>query len=884
MSDSTLSKPPKLATRLLQTIYTEEIYDDIYGDMCELYTQRVDKFGSFTADLHYYKDVFLSIRNIDLRRKRRQYKSYNHLSMFKNYWKITLRNVAKNKVYSTLNIVGLAIGMAACFFILQYVAYEHSYDKFHENHENLYRIRYKVFHNGGLQIDCAAAVPRVGPFMKENMPEVIDYARAYPLSGVVSYEDIKFREDRIHIADPSFLKILSFPLIKGNFETALTEANTVVISETAARKFFGNQDPIGKVLKFGSDRKAEITGVAKDVPDNSHIKFDYLISFQTLNNETDNQSETSWGWYDYNSYVLLREGTNREDFDKRFQTYVNTELEERFAQYNMRQEFPLQPITDIHLYSNLLQESEPAEQGDGNAVFFLTIIAFFILIIAWINYINLSTARSIERAKEVGVRKVLGAVRKQLIYQFIFESVTLNLLAFVIALLIVVGLMPYFNGITGLALNLGFLGDSNFWGIALLLLGVGALISGLYPAFILSSFRPVTVLKGKMNGNSVGILLRKILVIFQFSASVALIAGTFIVYNQLRYMKNLDLGFDMTETLVVKAPGVFGADSLYQQTLSTFKSKMLSHPSISKVSSSSNVPGDEIFWTRGIKRVGEPDAARKTIYIVGVDHEYFPTYDIPVLAGRNFDRTFTYDTAHVLINKTAAKYLGFNSPEEAVNQKVDFWQGQRTIIGVVDDYNQMSAKNKVSPLIFRLVLDFSSYFTFKLEGGDYPTTFAGVESEYANFFPGNPFDFFFLDDFFNRQYAKDYRFSTVFTIFAGLAIVVACLGLFGLSSFSALQRTKEIGIRKSLGASLSSIVFLLSKEFIFLVLIANAIAWPVTYWVMDSWLSGFAYRTSIEWTTFIVSGVTVVIIAILTVGYKTIVTAQSNPVIALRYE
>ncbi len=886
--DSDHREPPVFGTFILKKIYGENLFSDVYGDLREIYVDNVRSRGAFIASLKYLLDVLLSVRNYDLKSKRRKTQN-NAGAMLKNYFKITLRTISKNKIYSGLNIMGLALGIAACLFILQYVSYERSYDKFHEWHEDLYRVRYKVTRGEELQIDCAAAVPRVGPFMKEKMPEVVDFARAYPISGVVTYEDQKYFEDRMHIADPAFLQIFTFPLVQGNAETALTEPFTVVISESAAKKYFGNDDPMGKMIRMDGEHSLSVTGVAKDVPEHSHIKFDFLVSYETLNVQTrqddgSSSSETAWGWYDFNTYVRLKPGSKVTEFDSRFAEYLYDERGEEFEKYDYKQEFPLQPVTSIHLYSNLLQESEPEEQGDGEAVFFLTIIAFFILVIAWINYINLSTARSIERAKEVGVRKTMGAYRDQLVKQFLAEAFILNLFALILGLVIVIAGIGYFNRLTGSLLNTSFLSDPFFWLILVGIYFVGSLLSGLYPAFILSSFKPSAVLKGKLSSNKAGNTLRRILVIFQFAASVTLIAGTIIVYRQLAYMTNTDLGFDMTETLVVKGPEVFGADSLYESTMKTFKSELLKNPEIISVSSSSNVPGDEIFWTRGTKKQEDTDDRFMTTYIVGVDYDYFPTYDIEILAGRNFDPKFRTDTGSILLNKTAVLALGFESPDAAINQKVTYAGDQMTVIGVVDDYNQLSLKAKVNPILFQLYLNGSSYFTLKLGDGNYARAFDIAEGEYTDFFPGNPFDYFFLDDFYNRQYQNERKFSKVFSLFAGFAIIVACLGLFGLSSFSALQKTKEIGIRKAIGADIGSIVLLLSKEFFVLILVANVISWPIIYMIMNNWLDNFASRIDIGIWTFIISGLILVLIAALTVGYKTITTARSNPVTALRYE
>ncbi len=809
-------------------------------------------------------------------------------ALAKNYLRTTIRTISKNKVYSGLNILGLALGIAAFLFILQYVWYERSYDKFHSNHEDLYRVRYQIFRAGNLEVDCAAAVPRVGPFMKEKMPEVREYARAFPMSAVVTYEDTRYWEKRMHIADQSFLEIFDFPLVAGDVGS-FAEPNTAVISEALAQKYFKGADPLGKTLEIDGDDQVEIVGVAKDVPDNSHIKFDILISYETLNNNTRDEdgnaaSETAWGWYDFNTYVLLQPGTDPKDFDERFREFLWAERGERYKERNYHNDFPLQAITDIHLYSNLLQESEPDEQGDGNAVAFLVIIAFFILLIAWVNYINLSTARAIERAREVGVRKTLGATRSQLVNQFLAESFFLNLFALAISLGIVTLGIRAFNRLTDSSLNLAFLTDTSFWLSVAGVLVIGSLIAGLYPAFVLSSYRPVTVLKGKMSGNPTGHFLRKGLVVFQFAASATLIASTIIVYQQLAHMRKIDLGFDMTETLVLRGPEVFAVDSLFESTSKAFKEELEKKASISAVASSSNVPGDEIFWTNSIKRQEESEDKFKIIYNAGVDYDYFDTYKIDIVAGRNYGASFSTDTAALVLNEAAIQYLGFEDNESAVGQQVTFWGRPHTLVGVVADYNQMSAKAEVAPIAFPLLPGASSYYTLKLSGGNYQSTFKEVQNTYLSFFPGNPFDYFFLDQFYNRQYDNDRKFSRVFTLFAAFAIFVACLGLFGLSSFNTLNRSKEIGIRKILGASVPNIVQLLSREFLWLILIANLLAWPAIYVLMSRWLDNFAARISIGANVFLISAIVVLIIALATVSYKIIVTALANPVKAIRTE
>lgn len=883
--------PPRLGTYLLKKIYSQELFHEISGDLEEIYQDQVEEKGRLAASCNYLIDALLSIRNYDLRNKRKISQN-NSIAMFYNYLKITLRTLTKNKVYSGLNIIGLALGIAAFIFILQYVTYENSFDKFHSNHQNIYRVLYKVYNGGTLTIDCAAAVPRVGPFMKETMPEVVSFARAFPVSGVMSTGDVKFREDRIHVIDPAFLEIFEYPLIEGNSNNLLNEPNQVIITQEMAEKYFGSTDVIGETITFNSWLKLPliITGVTVNNPTNSHFKYDFLISYATLNNQTrqedgSSSSETSWGWYDFNTYVSLKAGTNPIDFDEKFEKILFDERGESFEKNNFKAAFPLQPITDIHLYSNLLQESEPEEQGDGEAVFFLSIIAIFILVIAWINYINLSTARAMDRAKEVGIRKTMGAIKKQLVYQFLAEAFMLNLLALILGILIVALGINFFNQLTNSLLSLNFLVSQDFWLLATGVFFTGVFLSGLYPAFVLSSFQPVAVLKGKLKGQKAGRGLRSTLVTFQFVASVILIAGTLIVYQQLQHMHTIDLGFDISNTMVIKGPQVLESDSIYQSRLQTFKSEMLKISGVEQITASSNVPGDEIFWTNGISRA---DSAREhrhsAIYIAGVDYEYFNTYDIKMVAGRNYAISFASDTSALILNEEAVKFLGYESPKAAINQKVEFWGKKKHIIGVVDDYQQMSAKTKVAPIVFPLLEAPTGYFTLNINQKNYQQILAQAQETYAEFFPKDPYDYFFLDDFFNRQYVNEQTFSKVFTLFAVFGIIVACLGLFGLSSFTALQRTKEIGIRKVLGASVQGIVVLLSREFIVLIAIANVIAWPLTYLIMEQWLDNFALRVDIPLWIFLCAGSIVLLTALLTVGFKTLTTAKSNPVKALRYE
>ncbi len=805
--------------------------------------------------------------------------------MIRNYLKSALRNFLKHRSFTLLNIAGLSLGLAASILILQYVKYEKSYDTFHSNAENIYRVQYNVIQNGKVTVECAAAVPAVGPALKDNFPEVRQFTRLFPVSGVLSYESpargfISFREEKMQITDPAVFEVFDFKLIEGNPVTCLEGPNKVVITKRAVEKYFGEENPMGKTLSWDGEMDFEVTGILENVPGNSHIKFDILFSYQTLNDETENASETSWGWYDFNTYVLVDEKASLEDLQSKWDSYLEEERGEDW-QNHYRQEFILRPLKDIHLYSSLLQESEPDEQGDGDAVYFLTIIAFFILVIAWVNYVNLSTAKSFERANEVGVRKVMGAEKGQLVKQFMAESFLINLLAAAVAVLLVRLCWPSFGDLSGRSIPIDYIVDGEFWGLVTVLFLIGTLLSGSYPAMVLSSFRPVAVLKGKIMRTSGGNLMRKSLVVFQFASSVILVCGTVIVYQQLNYMKNRDLGIDINQTLVLEGPGI--TDSLYEQNLESFKLEALNIAGVKQVTAATNVPGDEIFWTRSIRRLqGGPESAI-TVYNVGIDHDYVPAFDLKVTAGRNFSEEFPNDRERILLNTALAEALEFDELESAIGQQVRLGRDTFEIAGVLENYHQMSLKSQVAPLAFRLVSS-SSFYSFKIEPGTSRDVLAGLQEPWNTFFPGNPVDYFFLDSFFNKQYEKDRQFGQVFGLFSLLAIFVASLGLFGLASFLTLQRTKEIGIRKVLGSTVPNIVLLLSKDFIQLVILSNLLAWPLAWWLMDSWLQSFPYRIALNPLLFLGAGLSVVLVAFLSVGVQTLKAALLNPAETLKYE
>jgi putative ABC transport system permease protein len=803
--------------------------------------------------------------------------------MIKNYLLTSLRSISKRKGFTLLNISGLAIGVAASLLILQYVKDELSFDDFHTHRDNIYRVEFDAYRDGKQIFKCATAFPKVAPMMKADFPEVEDATRLYLRygGGVVRYNEVAINETNLFQAEQNFFSIFSYPVISG--VAKLDQPNTAIVEKETARKYFGDEDPIGKRIKFGDREEYEVTGVMES-PENSHLKFSFLFSYPTLVTLWGEQFENAWGWYDFYNYALLKPGSDPADLEAKFPAFIDKygTNNNSTVKPSTQTKFVLQPLEEIHLYSDLIQEA--GVNGNGTAVYFLMIIALFILVIAWVNYINLSTARAVERAKEVGIRKAIGAHKIQLIKQFISESFVINLAAAFAGLLLVYLAIPAFNEMADKHLSFSVFTDINLWLALAGLFLIGSLFSGLYPAFILSSYQPATVLKGSMKSSRDGMLLRKGLVVGQFIFSVGLIAGTIIVYRQLQFMQNRDLGINIDQTLVVNGPGFLAHDSLYGNYLQVYKNSIEALPAVASFTATTEVPGNLIFWTNGAQRIGDDEGKRNMMYIMGIDHNFINTFGNTILAGRGFAPEFTADSSSVILNRKAAEIFNMESPENAIGQKIRIGRDTLNVVGVVENYHQEGLKQDFRPTAFRLVQDARSYFCIKLNTTDLGQTMAFLKEKYAAVFPNNPFDYFFLDTFFNRQYKNERQFGSVFGFFAGLAIFVACLGLFGLASFTASQRTKEIGIRKVLGSSVTGVFFLLSKDFLKLVVVANVIAIPVVWYVMDKWLSGFAFRINIGIWIFMIAAIVTTLIALVTISYQAVSAATANPVKSLRYE
>ncbi|MBN7811517.1 ABC transporter permease [Algoriphagus sp. H41] len=800
--------------------------------------------------------------------------------MLKNYFTSLWRHISKNKVFTFINVAGLAIGMLACILIAQFVLHELSYDSFLEKSDRIFRLQLDRFDKGELSTQWASGAAGIGPDLKSNFSEVKTFTRLTKRGATLSTGDTFFREEDLYFASEDFFEVFSIQLIEGVDSLVLKEPFKVVLSESMAKKYFGAENPIGKTLKANGQTEYEVSGVFEDLPVNTHMKIDALGSFVSLERLW-NDPIMGWNWDGFMTYIVLEDGVDAEAFEAKLPDFVETKMGEEMRKYNAGMTFHLQPVKDIHLDSDFIMEFKA--NGNRQSVYFLSVVAILIMIIAWINYINLSTAKSVERAREVGVRKVMGGYQSQLIQQFLTESLFLNLIAVLQAAGLATLLTPWFSGLTGRELGYQLFLQPLFWLVLLGLIIAGAVMSGIYPAFVLSSFRPVEVLKGKFKNTDQGILLRKGMVIAQFIASITLMVGTFTVFLQLRYMQNEELGVDIEQTVVLQSPSV--TDSTYKQKYQVFKQRISDYTEVQSVTASTSVPGGQPDWNAGgIRRLSQGEDEQNQYRVIMTDGSFDESFGLEMVTGRDFSDDVSNEHQNVLLNESATRLMGFASPEEAINDRIFFWGDTFNIVGVMKDYHQESLKKSYDALIFRYNDAPNGFYSIKVQSAQIPDLMATLEADWKDIFPGNPFEYFFLDEHYNQQYKADQQFGSIFGIFSGLAIFIAALGLFGLSSLTAIQRTKEIGIRKVLGASMFGLLRLISKDFILLVVIAIVLSIPLSVWIMDSWLQDFASRISLSWWIFAVPSVLVVVITILTVSIHTIKVAMINPVSSLSYE
>ncbi|MCJ7682128.1 MAG: ABC transporter permease [Candidatus Aminicenantes bacterium] len=806
--------------------------------------------------------------------------------MFKNYLITALRNFNRYRGYSLINLLGLAIGMACCIIILIYVQDEFSFDHYAEFSDRIFRVvmDFETPDRGAVSI--ARTPPPWAPSLADDYPEVESYVRfKTPLvSWLVSDEekDRRFHEKGFYFADASVFEFFNLELIKGNPATALVEPRTIVLTEETARRYFGDENPIGKILRLDNQYNFEVTGLMKNVPHNSHINFDLLASFSTLAVVPIYGGAPYVTWQngigpDLYTYVRLREGVSPLEMERKMPEFLNKYIGNLLTRFNIRINPHLQPLTDIHLRSNL--EAEIRSNSDIRYIYIFSAIALFVLLLACINFMNLATARSAGRAHEVGMRKVIGAEKKQLVFQFLGESILLACLALVVSLILVALLLPLFNSLSGKTLALAF---DNVWmwiGLAAITLFVG-FVAGSYPAFYLSSFQPSAVFRGSLKAGRANLRLRKFLVVFQFAISIIFIIGTGVVQRQLEYVRNKDLGFDKEHVVVLPM-----GDPRARQIYRTFKDLALQIPEVIAVTGANNMPGGLMGFIL-IRPENVPEGQEVTMENVFVDHDYVQALGIEVVEGRTFSEEYGTDAAEAFIlNETAVRQLGWKG--NAVGRRLQitgFRQGQ--VVGVIRDFHSRSLHQKIEPLILIIAPNPDAFLQLavRIVPGNFERTLRKIEDSWREVYPLDPFSCSFLDADFDRLYRSEKQRGKVFLTFAVLAILIACLGLLGLASFTAEQRTKEIGIRKILGASIRSIVGLLSMEFIQLVLLANLIAWPAAYFIMHNWLGNFAYRISMPLSHFFFAALLAAGIALLTVSYQAVRAAIADPVTSIRLE
>ena len=800
--------------------------------------------------------------------------------MLTNYLKIVLRNLLRHKTFSFINIFGLAIGISACLIIYLYVSYEKSYDIFNLNADNIYRLKNVRYYTSGTD-SSTGCVALLGPTLKDEIPEVANFARVRKISMLVSANNQFYNEKNIYWADSSFLTMFSFPLISGNAIKALSDKFSAVITKSTAQKYFGRKNAMGETIKVGGT-EFKITGISEDVPDNSHLKFEILLSFNTQLTD-----RFCWGCNNNNTYIQLKSDAKKSAIEAKLPLIVG-KLHNKQKDGFERAYF-LQPLTDIHLYSKLRFEHE--ENGNAKTINLLSFIALLILLIAWINYINLSTARSIDRAKEIGLRKVVGAGFGTLVRQFLLESFIINLIAVTISIIIVVLTHPYWNEIVKIPSVFSVWKSTNFI-LLMILVFVSPVIAGIYPAFILSSYSPVSILKGNFKNTLKGIMLRKGLVIFQFTISIILIVAIIVFDRQISFMRHKNLGFNSKQKLIVNVPSQIQPGEQRVNSYNAFIDELKNNALIENATFSSVIPGMENGdVSGGVKQGAQLQQQAIQAYFVYVAPNYLNFFNINMICGRNFfenEMMGLYQqndgSKRLLINQSAVKEFGFTSPEKALDASI-YQDGNKigNIIGVINDYHQLSLDKEIKPSIISCV-DRGNYFIFNISTDNVSKKIEGIKNNFARMFPGNPFEYNFLDEFFDRQYKEDIQTSKILCMFTFLSIFISCLGLIGLSSLMTIQRTKEIGIRKVLGAQIQSLILLLTKEFTTWVLFANLIAWPIAFYIMNKWLQNFAYRIDISLWVFVLSGGIVLLIALFTVSFQAIKAAIANPIEALRYE
>lgn len=809
--------------------------------------------------------------------------------MLKSYLKVALRTLRRHRGHAFLNVAGLALGMACCLLIFQYVSYETSFDGAHAKGDRIYRATFETTQNGESNGTNASVGYIFGPTVADEVPGVTRYVRIHPNYGdaVLSYQaqgvERTFAEDDVFFVDSTFLQVFDFPLVAG--ENALTKPHNMLLSSSAAERYFGAESPLGKTVRFTGwvEETYTVAGVFEDPPPTSHLQFEFLLPMQDL--LADGRFERSpWGWQNFVTYLELAPAADAEAVEANVEAMYMKHRAEDFASSNTVAEAYLQPLADIHLNDEV--DGPAAVTSSRKTVYFFTLIGLITLVIALVNYVNLATARAMDRAKEVGVRKAIGARKSQLVRQFLLESALTNMVALVLAVGLALAFLPVVNRLADVEMTWALWQDVRFWAVFLGVFGGGALLAGVYPAFVLSSFRPAAVLKGTAGTFTSRSALRKGLVVVQFAASIALLAGTAIVYSQLSYMRDLDTGFDLEQVLVVEQPLVRAEEGDRNAEMATLKSELQKLPAVRSVGLSTTTPGRGFMWYTYLHRATADATESQPVRGNWVDEGFAEVYGLKLAAGRTFHDGFVVPDSvatPIVVNEALVRAFGFESNEDALDAVITHNPDHPgyVVIGVMEDF-QWSSAHQEAESVLMVYRNSGGNISMKVSGENLPATIAATEEAYRDLFPGNPFAYSFADAAFDEQYENEQRFAALFSAFAGIAVLIACLGLFGLAAYTAERRRKEISVRKVLGARVPNLVGLLTGEFAMLVGLAFVVAAPVAYVVMSRWLDAFAYRITLGPGLFLLAGAAALAIALLTVSYHAVRAATANPTSALR--
>lgn len=819
--------------------------------------------------------------------------------MIHNYIKVALRNLLKRKFFSIVNIFGLSIGLSACFLIFQYVHFESSYDNFHADADHIFRVLIERSLTTGDAL-FATTHPGVSPALKNEFPEIEESARIVPQSvflndvSVWTYIDEDghkkvFNEEKVYCVDQSFLTLFSFPFLLGDVSSALLDPSSVVISETLAAKYFGHEDPIGKTLLLNGQRRFSVTGVFKNIPDNSHLRFDILVSYFFLEGWGGKWNHSSdWRWPEFTTYVKVSAGTDLKKLEDKFDAMLRKYMGSRMREMGFVEHLRLQPLLDIHLNSPRMVKVRDRD-GSSFIVKVLLGMGILVLLIAWINYINLSTSRAVDRAREVGLRKVVGAERRQLIIQFLAESTLIHMCAIIASIAIVMISYPHFSQLSGMGMsntlfNSTLLSEPWFWIIFAGVFISGSVLAGLYPAFVLSSFKIITVLKGNFSNSRTGVQIRTSLVCVQFFVSIVLIVGTVVISRQVDFMRNKQLGYDKDQLLVIRSPLVPSIDSAWNFRHETFKIALQSNPAVRAVTVSTEIPGKFVNDLLSIRKPSNGPESIISALTYTVDSDFLRTYGMKLIAGRAFLPADHYSIPFepgnpIILTEAAANAVGFVPAEKAVGEEIAIGPNNdflANVIGIVSNFHQGSVRDHYSAILFKPSSSpMGEYLTIRMDMQNSGSTIRHISAAYAETFPGNEFNYFFLDEFFDAQYARDQKFQWTFGLFSILSLIVTCLGLLGLSTFTISQRNREIGIRKVFGATTQNIIYLFSLDFVRMILIANVLGLPPAYWLSTYWLQNFAFKAALNVGIFLLPSALLVVICFATITFQVKARARS---------